>query len=163
MEKCLEHLTTLPPGFDPDSAIIGIRSLAVELGPMQSQIDQLRRSLSELRAKNGSNLRLAQEFDTARRELDALRKKAGPLEKKVRSNKRRLEELQKVFDDISKKAKENTANIILELTNDVIKEIPRVFESDGRYTSSEVATEVSDLLRDHAEQTLALIFEKGLL
>jgi DNA-directed RNA polymerase subunit F len=81
----------------------------------------------------------------------------------VTSNKRRLEELQKVFDDISKKAKENTANFIIELTNDVIKDIHRVFESDGRYTSSEVATEVSDLLRDHAEQTLALIFEQGLL
>jgi predicted Holliday junction resolvase-like endonuclease len=162
LEAQLELLVQPRPGSDLDTVIAGITALNVQLRTKQSNLEQLQRSLEEVRAKNSQNP-IAREADAVRRELEEQKKRAVALAGKVKEQTVQLEDLERRIGDRRQLAQSKATQIVKGLMGQVFSETADRFEEDGRYTGAEISSELFQTLKNEAETVLNRLSQEGLL
>jgi hypothetical protein len=157
----LERLTE-PLPVDQDAVITGIAGLAAQLRTRQSQIEQLQRQLADAKAA-AANSPAAREYETIKREIDEGKKRGVQLDKRVKDNAKKLEELDGRLDGLAEKAKANGTGLIKRLMGSVFEEMVGTFEQDGRYTGQEIFGQLKTSLKRISLEILGEIERNGVL
>jgi hypothetical protein len=155
-------MLTEPLPVDQDAVITDITGLSVQLRTRQSQIEQLQRQLAEVKAAT-ANSPAAREYDTMKREIDDGKRRGAQLDKRVRENGRKIEELEATFAELEGKAKVNGTGLIRRLMGSVFDEMVGAFEHDGRYTGQEIFGQLKTSLKRISLEILAELERNGIV
>jgi cell division septum initiation protein DivIVA len=129
----------------------------------QKTIDNLRRNLTDLRAKTSGNLAMNKQMDATKQEIEGLKRSAEALEKRIKDGGSRATALQSDIDAASGAATVRATKFIKDLLNSVFTGMTDKFVTGQSYGSAQVVDELRTLLRDSARKTLREISENGLL
>jgi predicted nucleic acid-binding Zn-ribbon protein len=145
------------------SAIDDVAGLVGTAKTQLTQLDNLRRNLTDLRGKNSGNAALSKQAGAAKQEVDTLRKNAETLERRIKDNTTRASQLEAEITQASAQATQRATKYVKDLLSSVFNGMSDQFVSGQGYSSSVVSDQLRALLRETAFKTLREISEKGLV